>query len=247
MENVFLSVKNLSIRYGETGILNEFNLLIEEGNIYCLVGPSGCGKSTLLKAICGIVKPVTGEILMKGQAICPATQSIGYIPQQFGLLDWLTVKSNLFISKKIRKTSSFPEDNHIIEQLEISPLLNRYPKALSGGQQQRVALARAWLLRPRLLLMDEPFSSLDTFTAERSIKLFLQLWRERRTTTLFVTHSLREAVQIGKYIVLLSRQPANVLEVMENPLFSHRSNRTEQDFYLAEQQIYNHLQELWEK
>ncbi|MDR0613080.1 MAG: ABC transporter ATP-binding protein [Dysgonamonadaceae bacterium] len=247
MENIFLSVKNLSIRYGETDILNEFNLSIEEGNIYCLVGPSGCGKSTLLKAICGIVKPVNGEILMKGRPVCPATQSIGYIPQQFGLLDWLTVKSNLFISKKIRKTSSFPEDNHIIEQLEISPLLNRYPKELSGGQQQRVALARAWLLRPKLLLMDEPFSSLDTFTAERSIELFLQLWRERRTTTLFVTHSLREAVQIGKYIVLLSRQPANVLEVLENPLFSHRSNRTEQDFYLVEQQIYNHLQELWEK
>lgn len=247
MENIFLSVKNLSIRYGETDILNEFNLSIEEGNIYCLVGPSGCGKSTLLKAICGIVKPVNGEILMKGRPVCPAIQSIGYIPQQFGLLDWLTVKSNLFISKKIRKTSSFPEDNHIIEQLEISPLLNRYPKELSGGQQQRVALARAWLLRPRLLLMDEPFSSLDTFTAERSIELFLQLWRERRTTTLFVTHSLREAVQIGKYIVLLSRQPANVLEVLENPLSSQRSNRTEQDFYLVEQQIYNHLQELWEK
>lgn len=235
MGNNFLVIKDLSISYGETNILRNFNLSIEEGNIYCLVGPSGCGKSTLLKAICGIIKPVNGKILMKGQAICPATQPIGYIPQQFGLLDWLTVKSNLFISKKIRKTPSFPEENHIIEQLEISPLLNRYPKELSGGQQQRVALARAWLLRPELLLMDEPFSSLDTFTTERSIELFLQLWRERQTTTLFVTHNLREAVQIGKYIVLLSKQPANVLEILE------------QDFYQTEQQIYNRLQKLWKE
>ena len=247
MENSFLSVKDLGISYGETSVLREFNLSIDEGNIYCLVGPSGCGKSTLLKAICGIIKPGNGEIRLKGQAICPATQSIGYIPQQFGLLDWLTVKSNLFLGKKIRKMPSFPEENHIIEQLEINPLLNRYPKELSGGQQQRVALARAWLLHPELLLMDEPFSSLDTFTTERSIELFLQLWNERRTTTLFVTHNLREAVRIGKYIVMLSKQPARALEILENPLALKDTDRTEQDFYHAEQQINNRLQELWEE
>ncbi|GHT60953.1 ABC transporter ATP-binding protein [Bacteroidia bacterium] len=246
MADNFLSIKDLTISYGETSVLHNFNLSIEEGNIYCLVGPSGCGKSTLLKAICGIIKPGNGEIRLKGQAICPATQSFGYIPQQFGLLDWLTVKSNLFLGKKIRKTPAFPEENHIIEQLEISPLLDRYPRELSGGQQQRVALARAWLLRPELLLMDEPFSSLDTFTTERSIELFLQLWKERRTTTLFVTHNLQEAVRVGKYIILLSKQPARVLEIIENPLSRTGANGTEQDFYQAEQQINNRLRALWE-
>ncbi|GHV29400.1 ABC transporter ATP-binding protein [Bacteroidia bacterium] len=246
MADIFLSINDLSISYGETSILHNFNLPVEEGNIYCLVGPSGCGKSTLLKAICGIIKPTNGEIRLKGQTICPATQSFGYIPQQFGLLDWLTVKSNLFLGKKIRKIPSFPEENHIIEQLEIEPLLNRYPKELSGGQQQRVALARAWLLRPELLLMDEPFSSLDTFTTERSLELFLRLWKERRTTTLFVTHNLREAVRVGKYIIMLSKQPARVLEIFENPLASIGINPAEQDFYQAEQQINNRLRELWE-
>jgi NitT/TauT family transport system ATP-binding protein len=242
----FLSIKDLSVRYGETNVLHNFNLSVEEGNIYCMIGPSGCGKSTLLKAICGIIKPEGGEIRLKGQTICPATHSLGYIPQQFGLLDWLTVKSNLFLGKKIRKTPSFPEEDHIIEQLEIRPLLNRYPRELSGGQQQRVALARAWLLRPELLLMDEPFSSLDTFTAERSLELFLQLWKDRRTTVLFITHNLREAVRVGKYIIMLSKQPANVLEIIENPLFSMGTNHAEPDFYPIEQQINNRLQKLWE-
>lgn len=246
MAGIFLSIKDLTISYGETNVLRNFNLSVEEGNIYCLIGPSGCGKSTLLKAICGIIKPGSGEIRLKGQPICPATQSFGYIPQQFGLPDWLTVKSNLFLGKKIRKTPSFPEKNHIIERLEIDSLLDRYPRELSGGQQQRVALARAWLLRPELLLMDEPFSSLDSFTTERSTELFLQLWKERRTTTLFVTHNLREAVRIGKYIVMLSKQPAKVLEIIENPLSPAEPNWTEQDFYRAEQQIDNRIRELWE-
>jgi NitT/TauT family transport system ATP-binding protein len=240
----FLSIRNLHIAYGETTVLRNFNLTVEEGSIYCLVGPSGCGKSTLLKAICGIVKPKAGEIRLKTQKINPAQQSFGYIPQQYGLPDWLTVKSNLFLGKKIRKIPVSPEDDQIIEQLELQPLLNRYPKELSGGQQQRVALARAWMLRPELMLMDEPFSSLDTFTAERSRELFLQLWKEQKTTTLFVTHNLQEAVYTGKYIVLLSKQPAEVVEIIENPLFQAGANRTDQDFYLTEQTIRHRIREI---
>jgi NitT/TauT family transport system ATP-binding protein len=242
----FLSIRNLNIAYGQTIVLRNFNFTAEEGSIYCLIGPSGCGKSTLLKAICGIIKPTSGEIRLKQEKINPARQSFGYIPQQYGLPDWLTVKSNLFLGKNIRKIPTSPEDARIIEQLELSPLLNRYPKELSGGQQQRVALARAWMLHPELMLMDEPFSSLDAFSAERSRELFLQLWKEQKTTTLFVTHNLREAVRTGKYIVLLSKQPAEVVEIFENPLFQAGANRTEQDFYLAEQSISSRIKEIGE-
>jgi NitT/TauT family transport system ATP-binding protein len=170
----FLSINHLGIAYGKTIVLQDFSLTVEEGSIYCFVGPSGCGKSTLLKSICGIIKPNQGEILLRGKNIKPAENLLGYIPQLYGLPDWLTVKSNLFMGKKIRKIQPSPEDDQIIEQLGIKPLLNRYPKELSGGQQQRVALARAWMLHPELMLMDEPFSSLDAFTAERSRELFLQ-------------------------------------------------------------------------
>ena len=233
----FLSINNLNIAYGDIDVIKQFSLSVEKGSIYCLIGPSGCGKSTLLKTLCGIIQPQSGEILLNGEIINPVKQSFGYIPQQYGLLDWLTVKSNLFLGKKIRKTETSQEEDRIIEQLEIKPLLNRYPKELSGGQQQRVALARAWILQPQLLLMDEPFSSLDVFTAETSRKLFLHLWKEQKTTTLFVTHNIQESVRIGKYIVLLSKQPSKVLEIIENPLFQSGANRTEQDYYQIEQSI----------
>jgi NitT/TauT family transport system ATP-binding protein len=239
----FLVIRNLNVAYGETVALRNFNLTVEKGSIYCLIGPSGCGKSTLLKAICGIIRPVHGNIRLNGEAINPVKHSLGYIPQQYGLLDWLTVKSNLFLGKKIRKQPVSPEEERIIEQLEIKLLLNRYPKELSGGQQQRVALARAWILQPELMLMDEPFSSLDTFTAERSRKLFLHLWKEQKTTTLFVTHNLQEAVRIGKYIVLISRQPAQVLDIIENPLFQAGAGRTEEDFFRVEQSIIRRIHE----
>jgi NitT/TauT family transport system ATP-binding protein len=240
----FLSIHHLGIAYGETTVLRDFNLAVEEGSIYCFVGPSGCGKSTLLKSICGIIKPDEGEILLKGKSIKPAEQSLGYIPQYYGLPDWLTVKSNLFLGKKIRQIQPSPEDNEIIEQLGLKPLLNRYPKELSGGQQQRVALARAWMLRPELMLMDEPFSSLDAFTAEQSRELFLQLWKVQKTTTLFVTHNIREAVHIGKYIVLLTKQPATVSDILENPLFQSGANRTPEDYFHAEQLINQRIREI---
>ena len=243
----FLSISNLNIAYGNIAVIKRFNLTVEKGSIYCLIGPSGCGKSTLLKTLCGIIQPQSGEILLNGEIINPVKQSFGYIPQQYGLLDWLTVKSNLFLGKKIRKTETSQEEDRIIEQLEIKPLLNRYPKELSGGQQQRVALARAWLLHPQLLLMDEPFSSLDVFTAEISRKLFLHLWKEQKTTTLFVTHNLQEAVRIGKYIVLLSKQPSKVLDIIENPLFQSGVNRTEQDYYQIEQLIRLRVNDIMER
>jgi NitT/TauT family transport system ATP-binding protein len=217
----FLAINHLTVSYEKTEAIRRLNLSVEKGSICCLTGPSGCGKSTLLKTICGILQPQSGEILLENETIDPAKQTIGYIPQHFGLLDWLTVKDNLFLGKKIRKIPFSSDDERIIHQLEIEQLLNRYPKALSGGQQQRVALARAWMLQPQLLLMDEPFSSLDRLTANRSIDLFLQLWEKQKITTLFVTHNLQEAVRIGQSIVLLSEQPAEVREVIPKKDF-HR-------------------------
>jgi NitT/TauT family transport system ATP-binding protein len=216
----YLVLHNITISYGEIPVLRNFNLNVEKGAIYCLTGPSGCGKSTLLKTICGILQPQEGEILLEKQPINPEKQTIGYIPQYYGLLDWLTVKDNLFLGKKIRKIPCSSEDEQIINQLKINDLLHRYPKELSGGQQQRVALARAWMLQPQLLLMDEPFSSLDSFTAERSLELFLQLWETQNITTLFVTHNLREAARVGNYIVMLSDQPAEVREIISQKDFN---------------------------
>jgi NitT/TauT family transport system ATP-binding protein len=217
----YFSIRNLSVRYGDTEAVRGLNLAVEKGNICCLIGPSGCGKSTLLKTICGILRPCAGEIRLENQPLAPDKHTIGYIPQHFGLLDWMTVKDNAFLGKTIRRLPPAPEDDDILRQLELAPLLHRYPCELSGGQQQRVALARAWMLRPQLLLMDEPFSSLDAFTADRSIDLFLQLWGTQKITTLFVTHNIKEALRIGTTIALLSDQPAEVRDLVPQTDF-HR-------------------------
>ena len=240
----FLSIQGLHIAYKDNQVLQNFSLEVLEGSIYAIMGPSGCGKSTLLKSICGII-PSKGNIMLKGEPVNPVKHTLGYIPQHYGLLDWLTVSENLSVGEKICKTSASQKDR-IIDQLEMTNWLHHYPQQLSGGQQQRTALARAWILQPDLLLMDEPFSSLDTFTAEKSRELFLQLWKKRKTTTIFVTHNLQEAVRMGKYIILLSKQPAKVLEVIENPLFKPGAKPDAPDFYSFEQNVKKIIQEKWE-
>ncbi|MDR3060594.1 MAG: ATP-binding cassette domain-containing protein [Dysgonamonadaceae bacterium] len=247
----FIQIKNLHISFGDNQIIEDFNLSINPGEIYSIIGPSGCGKSTFLKTICGIIKPEQGEILIRNEkqqtftALDPRNNSIGYIPQHYGLLDWLKVKDNISIGEKIKGTSN-PNRDEIIRILGIEDLLDRFPKSLSGGQRQRVALARAWILKPVLLLMDEPFSALDTFTAETSKKLFLNLWKKHKITTFFVTHNVQEAVEMGKYIIILSERPARIVEIIQNPLFEKGSGRTEDDFYILAKEVRKKLQKAWE-
>ncbi len=240
----FLSIRNLTVFYGKTPVLENFSLELEKGSVYSLVGPSGCGKSTLLKAVAGIIKARSGEVLLDGRAVDPRKRVLGYSPQNYGLLDWLTVEQNIRLGEKIRGTRS-EHAGRIIERLGLDGLLERYPKELSGGQQQRAALARAWILNPEVLLMDEPFSALDQFTAEQSRELFLALWKERKTTTLFVTHNLREAVRMGRFIVIISRR-AGAPEVVENPLFHPGAGRGEIDYFNFEQAVGRRLLEAGE-
>lgn len=216
-----LSIENLNVNYGQTKVLENFSLHISEGEIYSLIGPSGCGKSTLLKVLCGIHKDYEGDILYNGKIINHKLLYIGYVPQQYGLLDWMKVEDNIFLSSKLDKQKKINESEakDIIQSLEIEEFMHRYPRQLSGGQKQRVALARAFIARPQLLLMDEPFSSLDTFTSKASQKLFLRLWRKYKVTTLFITHNIHEAISIGKHIILMSKAPGQIIEQIENPLF----------------------------
>lgn len=232
-----LLISNLNVSYGETKVLNDFSLSVNDGEIYSLIGPSGCGKSTLFKVLCGIRKEYSGEINMDGKRVSPQEIRIGYVPQHYGLLDWKTIKDNIFLPSKLDKKRTLPQSeiDYIIDSLEIGELFDRYPSQLSGGQKQRVALARAFISQPQLLLMDEPFSSLDTFTSETSQKLFLRLWKKYRITTIFITHNIYEALAIGKHIVLMSKAPGRIVEEMENVLFDQSEAETyeESKLYLA--------------
>lgn len=217
-----LSIQNLKVKYGNTVALSDFSLTIKRGEIYSLIGPSGCGKSTLLKVLCGIIKDYEGDIAFNDKVFSPKDVAIGYVPQQYGLLEWKTIRDNIFLSYKLNpdKTLKEPEVSAIISSLEIDDLQSRYPSQLSGGQKQRVALARAFISQPDILLMDEPFSSLDTFTSEASQRLFLRLWEKYKVTTLFITHNIHEAVSIGEHIIVMSKSPGKIIHQVENPLFN---------------------------
>ncbi|MFR9165500.1 MAG: ABC transporter ATP-binding protein [Dysgonomonas sp.] len=217
-----ISIKNLSVKYNTTEVIRDLSLDLQKGEIYTLIGPSGCGKSTLLKILSGIKKDYSGSIIFNGKPIQGQQVSIGYVPQNYGLLEWKTVKQNIYLPltidnhKQLRKE----ENDDIIRSLEIEDLLDRYPHELSGGQKQRISLARAFISQPDILLMDEPFSALDAFTSISSQQLFLRLWEKYRVTTLLITHNIYEATSIGKHILLMSKTTGNVIRTIENTTFN---------------------------
>ena len=216
-----ISINHLFANYGKTEVLNDFSLNLVQGKSYALIGPSGCGKSTLMKILCGIHKDFKGEILYNETSFFKEKVSIGYVPQNFGLLDWKTVKENIYIPLKLNNNdnNNKTDQQEIIHTLEIENLLNRYPLELSGGQRQRVALARAFISQPDVLLMDEPFSSLDSFTSARSQKLYLQLWKKFNITTLFITHNVLEATSICKHILMMDKHSGKIMAQIENTAF----------------------------
>ena len=227
-----LHVKELSAKFDKTTVLDDISFNLEKGDILSIVGPSGCGKSTMLNIFAGIIKNYSGSIQMGDKTLGEYPVSRGYMPQTLGLLPWKKVKDNIFLPFKIDKSKSLDKDksNKIISELGIAELLNRYPSQLSGGQQQRVALARVFIAQPELLLMDEPFSALDMLTADTSRKLFFDIWKEHRATTIFTTHNLREALSLGKYILLLSELPAKVKYWIENPFFDKKGSEETEEF-----------------
>ncbi len=172
-----------------------------------VVGPSGCGKTTLLYLLSGLKKPERGEILFKGEALNGHQREIALVLQHYGLLPWKTVFQNAALGLKIRgfskkemKAIVLP----ILQELTIDHLLDRFPNQLSGGEKQRVAIARALALQPSLLLLDEPFSSLDAFTREHLQNLILTICRQRRLGLVHVTHSIEEAVFLGEQALVMN-------------------------------------------
>jgi ABC-type nitrate/sulfonate/bicarbonate transport system ATPase subunit len=234
-----LEVTNLSVTYGNRApavhALGPIHISMETGDICAVIGPSGCGKSTLLHALCGILAHHGGSMLLGGSPIDPHRHSIGFIPQDFGLLQWETVRQNCLLALKIKQK---PVDDTVQQRidaisarLDIANLMDRYPGELSGGQKQRVAIARAFIMNPDLLLMDEPFSALDALTREEAQELFLDMWKQYRTTTIFVTHSIDEAVYMGKRILVMSRCPGTILESIDNPHFGLENLREREEFH----------------
>ena len=199
--------------------IERFDLEIAAGSFVVIVGPSGCGKSTLLNCIAGLERPDGGEIAIDGRPIgAGVTPGIGYMFQQDTLLPWYSVERNVALGLRYANDNGSDAGamvDHLLEIADLTAVRKAFPSELSGGMRRRVALCAALAIRPRVLLMDEPFSALDTFTKASIQQYLLRLWDELHPTVVFVTHDLEEAVTVADRVVVMSRRPARIKDIVD--------------------------------
>ena len=208
---VAIKRKTYRSEQGEAVALDGLDFAVPAGQFTCIVGPSGCGKTTLLSIIAGLDRAYDGDIGRDGRT----GGRLGMVFQTPRLMPWLSVRENV----RLALDPPPPGDGRaeeLLREMQLGPALDAFPAQLSGGQQRRVALARAFVTDPELLLLDEPFQSLDAPTAQHLRELLLALWAGRRPTIVFVTHDLREALSLGDRVLFLSRGPGRV--VLDLPL-----------------------------
>jgi NitT/TauT family transport system ATP-binding protein len=192
-------------------------LNVRSNEVLCIVGPSGCGKTTLLRCIGGLLAPSSGQVLIDGQTVSSPRPGIAIVFQHFGLLPWKTVVDNVAFGLKIAGVSRqqlAERVEHYIRLVGLAGFENQYPYQLSGGMQQRVGLARALAIHPEILLMDEPFASVDAQTREVLQEELLRLHERERKTMVFITHSIDEALVLGDRVAVMATRPGRVKEVL---------------------------------
>jgi NitT/TauT family transport system ATP-binding protein len=198
-------------------VLRDISFDLSDKDSLAIVGPSGCGKTTLLLMVAGLLQATDGNMWLEGHEIGGPSRKIGLVLQHYGLLPWKTVGANISLGAKLHKITITEEElGEIKRVLGIEGLDHLYPAQLSGGQRQRVALGRAILLRPSLLLLDEPFAAIDTITRERLQNGLLEVFNQRRFSFIIVTHSFDEAIFMGRRILVLDNR-ANIRTVIDNP------------------------------
>lgn len=193
-------------------VLDALSFSVERGDFVSIVGPSGCGKTTLLHLVAGLEKPSSGEIRVNGFGVGGA--AVGLVFQQPRLLGWRTVARNVALPlerEKLSRSERTARVERILEVVRLSGYQAYYPRQLSGGMLQRVALARALVMEPEILLMDEPFRSLDALTAQKMREEVVRIWREAESTVLFVTHDVGEAVFLSRRVMVVSPKPARIV------------------------------------
>ncbi len=202
----------------ETSAIAHVDLRIEEGQFISILGPSGCGKSTLLRIISGLEKSFEGEVFLDGQKILEPNHQVGLVFQQYALFPWRTMCENIEIGLEIMGVSKHERRQMAEEYIRLFGMdgfEDQYPYQLSGGMQQRVAIARSLIMNPKVMLMDEPFGSLDSQTRNDMQEFLMDLWQKRNVSIIFVTHNVDEAVFLSDRIVVLSKRPAKVLRIFD--------------------------------
>jgi NitT/TauT family transport system ATP-binding protein len=207
-----LEIRHLSKSYGETQAIADVDFTVVEGEFVSVVGPSGCGKTTLLKCIAGLLQPTSGEVVLQEDKV----MALVFQEYSRSLMPWLSVRKNVGLPLRQRgKVERAKLVDEAVEAVGLTRFIDRYPWQLSGGMQQRVAIARALAYQPQILLMDEPFASVDAQTRADLEDLILEVRERYDVTILFVTHDIDESVYLSDRIVVLSPSPTSVKEILD--------------------------------
>jgi NitT/TauT family transport system ATP-binding protein len=213
-----LVVDGVSHGYGTLTVLDGINLTVGRGQIVAILGPSGCGKSTLLRILGGLERPATGRVLMAGAPPAGSLNPLTYVFQDFALVPWRTVAENVAMPLEHHTMSPAARAARVqaaLHRVNLAEFAQAYPKQLSGGMRQRTSIARALAVNPAVLLMDEPLSALDAQTRDLLLADLRQLWSDTQFTAVYVTHNLAEATRLGHRVVVLSRRPGRIREIVD--------------------------------
>ncbi|MCT7950963.1 ABC transporter ATP-binding protein [Ancylothrix sp. C2] len=236
-QNAFLEIDNVTKSYTnaegkESVILDGVSLNVAENEYISVIGHSGCGKSTLLKIVAGLEKATSGSVRLDGREIRKPGAERMMVFQHYGLLPWLTVRENIRLAidevlKNATKAEKISLVNEHLAMVNLTPAADKYPDEISGGMKQRVGIARALAIRPKMLLMDEPFGALDALTRGKLQKQVLDIWENHRQAVMMITHDVDEAIYMSDRIVMMTNGPAATIgEILEVP-FSHPRDRHE--------------------
>ncbi len=237
---MIITLKNISKTFKEESkeltVLKNINLEIISGEFFIFLGPSGSGKSTLLRIMSGLEKTFLGDVRLEEKI---SQKDFSFIFQQFALLPWLTVFENIEIGLLARGIPKVERHQKVIDELSklgLEKFANSYPKELSGGMKQRVGIARALVTNPKIIFMDEPFSALDSFTAEELRQEILEIWQRTKTTMVMVTHLVSEAIELADRVAVLTPGPGQIEKIVNNSLSRPRQKRS-QGFYDLEDKL----------
>ena len=248
----YLLVERLEKRFTSHGraAFKDITFSVGQGEFVALIGPSGCGKSTLLHIMAGLSRPTSGAVRLAGEEIDAPRPEMMFVFQQYtkSIFPWKTVLENVLLGVKYRSTLSRQAlGKFCLEQLDLVGLRHYphyYPYQLSGGMQQRVAIARALARRPKILLMDEPFSALDAMMRVELQDLLLKLWSDLKLTIVFVTHDLDEALYLAQRVIMLSASPGTIAEEVTVPLAYPRrqiETRSEETYLALRERLYRNM------
>ncbi len=241
-------INNLAKRFGELQVFENVHLTVGDEEIVSIVGPSGCGKTTMLRCIDGLIDYDTGKILIEGDLITEPPEGVAMVFQHFGLFPWKTVYQNVAYGlETVGTAQSIVRERtpKYIELVGLKGFETRYPYELSGGMQQRCGFARAMATEPSVLLMDEPFGAIDAQTREILQFELLRIWGMRKTTMVFVTHSIEEAVLMGDRVVVLKGRPSSISDIIDINIERPRTRETLllPEFSELKEQVWNTLVE----